>query len=269
MKTIVSLVVLPAACVALLGARAFSQGAPAPADSAKRVPVVLELFTSEGCSSCPPADAFLAALAEKQPIAGAQIIAMEEHVDYWNQQGWVDPYSSPQWTSRQQAYAEGFTDHGVYTPELVIDGRGGLVGSHQNDAVRAIASAVAQPQTEISVSVRKAEKQGHAQIQVELGKLQGAQAGDTAEVWLAATEASLQTAVSGGENAGHELHHAPVLRWLHKAGAASGNASPSFSGSADLKLDSAWKASNVRVVAFVQEKRSRRILGAATTGLEP
>jgi len=235
--------------------------------SGARVPVVLELFTSEGCSSCPPADALLAKLAEQQPVAGAEIIAIEEHVDYWDQQGWVDPFSSSQWTERQKVYAAGFADHGVYTPELIVNGGGGLVGSHEGDTFRAIASAAAKPRTEISVSVLPTEKRGHERLRVEVGKIAGAQSGDTAEIWLAITESALHSAVSGGENAGHELHHAPVLRWLHKAGTANG--ASAFSGDSDVKLDSGWKRKNLRAVAFLQEKRSRRILGAAAIAFEP
>src|SRR5580765_7197680 len=140
-----------------------------------RVPVVLELFTSEGCSSCPPADALLGKLAEQQPVPGADIIALEEHVDYWNQQGWIDPFSSTQWTQRQQDYASGLADHGVYTPELVINGRSGLVGSRQGEAYREIAQAVAQPRTEISVAIEKSEKRDHERVKVVAGKLAGEQ----------------------------------------------------------------------------------------------
>src|SRR6202035_3125385 len=107
----------------------------------QRVPVVLELFTSEGCSSCPAADALLAKLEEEQPVAGAEVIALEEHVDYWDHQGWADPFSSGQWTQRQHADAFGFGDHGVYTPELVVNGRAGFVGSHESGAYQAIARA--------------------------------------------------------------------------------------------------------------------------------
>jgi hypothetical protein len=243
--------------------------AGAASSASVRVPVVLELFTSEGCSSCPPADALLAKLEEQQPVAGAEIIALEEHVDYWDHEGWIDPFSSSQWTQRQQAYAVGFADHGVYTPELVINGRSGFVGSRGGDVYRAIANAVAQPRTDISISLLNSEKRDHEHLKVEVGKIQGAQEGDVAEVWLAITEMALHSSVTGGENAGHDLHHAPVLRWLHKIGTTNLNATPSFAGESDVKLDSAWKRNNLRVVAFVQEKRSHHILGAGVARFEP
>ena len=253
-----------------LGPSVASQDAVRSASGAdKRVPVVLELFTSEGCSSCPPADSFLASLDERQPVAGAEIIALEEHVDYWDHQGWIDPFSAAQWTQRQQTYALAFPDHGVYTPELVVDGRSGFVGSHQSDAYRAIAAAVAQPRTNISMAMKKAEKRGHQEVKVEAGRLQGAQPGDTAEVWLVIAEAGLHSAVSAGENAGRELHHAPVVRWLHKLGSAHPDAEPAFSGGADVKLEPAWKTNNLRVVALVQEKRSHRIIGSTLVRMEP
>jgi hypothetical protein len=261
---------LPSALVLILAVTCQAGPSQNAANTAGvRVPVVLELFTSEGCSSCPPADALLAKLQEQQPIAGAEIIALEEHVDYWDQEGWVDPFSSGQWTHRQQVYAEGLGDHGVYTPELVVNGRSGFVGSHINDAYRAVAGAVAEPRTDISVSLLKSGKHDHEQVRVEVGKLQGAQPSDVAEVWLAITEIALHSSVTAGENAGHDLHHAPVLRWLHKAGTNNLNATLSFAGESDLRLDSAWKRNNLRIVAFVQERRSHHILGATVTRFEP
>lgn len=234
-----------------------------------RVPVILELFTSEGCSSCPPADALLAKLEQQQPVMNAEIIALEEHVDYWDHQGWIDPFSSSQWTQRQQNYAGEFGDHSVYTPELVVNGRAGFVGSHEGDAYRAVAAAVKQPRTTISVRLLPSEKHDHARLKIEIGKLQGAQAGDIAEVCVAITETALHSAVLGGENSGHDLHHAAVLRWLHKTGAANSSAEAAFTGAQDVKLDSGWKRTNLRVIAFVQEKRSRHILGAASVRIEP
>ncbi len=238
-------------------------------DPTARTPVVLELFTSEGCSSCPPADALLARLEEQQPVAGADIIALEEHVDYWDHQGWVDPFSSEQWTLRQQAYASTLSDHGVYTPELVINGRTGFVGSREREARRAISEAALQPQSEVVVTPAKSEKRDRAVFNVYIAKLQGAQAGDAPEVWLAVTETALHSAVTRGENAGEDLHHAAVVRWLHKVGAADSSATPAFTGQQETKLDTGWKRANLRVVAFVQEKRSRHILGAASARIGP
>jgi hypothetical protein len=265
---------LPPLILALLLASTCQAGAPQnspvmPSATSARVPVVLELFTSEGCSSCPPADALLAKLEQEQPISGTEIVALEEHVDYWDQQGWNDPFSSAQWTQRQQGYASGFVGHSVYTPELVVDGRSALVGSHGEDAYRAIVNAATQPRTEVSISLLKSDKRDREHAKVQVGKLQGAQEGDVAEVWLAITETALHNSVTGGENAGRDLHHAGVARWLHKAGVTERNATPSFTGESDLKLESSWKRPNLRVIAFVQEKRSHHILGAAVARVEP
>src|SRR6267142_2437088 len=100
-----------------------------PAAGPTRTPVVVELFTSEGCSSCPPADELLSRMAKQQPIANAEVIALEEHVDYWNELGWVDPFSSREWTARQQVYAGVLGNGNAYTPQMVVDGKTEFVGS--------------------------------------------------------------------------------------------------------------------------------------------
>src|SRR5690348_17214388 len=119
--------------------------APSASESASLTPVVVELFTSEGCSSCPPADAILAKMESAQPFKGVQIIAIEEHVDYWNQQGWVDPFSSVEWTDRQQGYVAAFRQEGPYTPQMVVNGRAQLVGSRADQAVKAVQDAQGIP----------------------------------------------------------------------------------------------------------------------------
>ncbi len=179
-------------------------------DQASRTPVILELFTSEGCSSCPPADALLASLEEQQPVPGAEIIALEEHVDYWNHLGWTDPFSSEQWTERQQAYAASHNSQSVYTPQIVVNGRTEFVGSRAQEARQTIAASASQLQTEISLTPRNSDKSDREQFNVSVGKLAGTAASDTPEVWIAITEKGLHSSVSGGENAGHDLHHASI-----------------------------------------------------------
>src|SRR5271169_6336085 len=125
--------------------------AAADADGA-RVPVLLELFTSEGCSSCPPADRLLEILDQKQPLAGADLIVLSEHVDYWDRLGWKDPFSSPQYTARQQDYTNKYNFDGVYTPQLVVDGRFGFVGSDGREASAAIQKAMREQKIPIAIS---------------------------------------------------------------------------------------------------------------------
>jgi hypothetical protein len=232
-------------------------------------PVIVELFTSEGCSTCPPADALLAELEARQPVQGAHVIALEEHVDYWNQQGWIDPYSSVEWTLRQQEYIAKFRENGVYTPQMVVDGQRQFVGSRQLEAEQAIQESANREKTDIAVTAQEPASDGTQQFNVRVGKLIGNTGRDTAETWLAVTEKNLESAVRGGENAGRDLHHASVLRMLRKVGAvtASGESSSAFEASPRVKFKPAWKRQNLQVVVFVQEKKTWRILGAASVGV--
>lgn len=249
-----------------------------PAESTRRplaqngtptsVPVIVELFTSEGCSSCPPADTLLAKLEEQQPVANAQIIALEEHVDYWNSLGWIDPFSAEEWTSRQREYAGSLGSGNVYTPQMVINGRAELIGSREQQARQAIESAAARMRAEVSLAAMPTGKNGHADFKVSVRKLAGTKAGDAAEVWLAITETHLHSHVIAGENAGEDLHHASVLRALRKIGVADAGKDLSFSRDVSIALNSKWNRENLRAVAFVQEKKSHEIVGAALVRAE-
>ncbi|HZW79161.1 MAG TPA: DUF1223 domain-containing protein [Candidatus Deferrimicrobiaceae bacterium] len=234
-----------------------------------RNPVVVELFTSEGCSSCPPADLLLQKLVQQQPIADAEVIALEEHVDYWNHDGWVDPYSSSLWTDRQQRYAAVFKDD-PYTPEAVVNGRIPFVGNNRREAETEIEKAAGGLKTEVRITPLSTDEKGSERFHVSVEKLEGNAAGDVAEVWLAVTEDGLHSAVSRGENAGHVLQHVATLRSLGKIGIADAQheASPSFSGDALVKFNPNWKAENLRVAVFVQERKSREIVGAASTRIK-
>jgi len=230
---------------------------------AARTPVVVELFTSEGCSSCPPADALLARLAE-EPLAGnVQLIALEEHVDYWNDLGWTDPFSSRDWTSRQYVYSGVLGNRNPYTPQMVVDGTVEFVGSHTQQARESILKAAGKTKTPVMLAQGSTLGTGKGIFSAKVGKLEGSTKGDAAEVWLAVTETGLHSAVTRGENAGEDLHHAAVVRSMRKIGEAKAEGETSFAIDASVPLQKEWKRENLRAVLFVQEKKSRRILGAA------
>jgi hypothetical protein len=230
--------------------------------------VVVELFTSEGCSSCPPADALLAKLEADQSIPQTRVIALEEHVDYWNDLGWVDPFSGRNWTLRQQNYAGSLGNGNPYTPQMVVDGRTELVGSRERQALQAIAKAAKEPKTEVLVRPRPAAGPHTARWDVSVGRIDAA-GNDTAEVWLAVTEAGLHSSVTAGENSGHELAHASVVRWLQKIGVATRSVDSSFSQAVTEDLKAGWNRQHLSAVVFVQEKKSRHILGATLVPVEP
>ncbi len=231
-------------------ASAFAAHRPAPRPAAGRVPVVVELFTSEGCSSCPAADAALRELESAQSVPGAEVIALGQHVDYWNRLGWKDPFSSAQFTDRQRAYAAGFGT-GSYTPQAVVNGRYELVGGNRPALVAAIAKAAQGPRA----TVRLARTAGALTVQVA-DLPAGTKA---ATVLLAITETGLSTQVGRGENAGRLLRHAAVVRELRPLGTVSG----SGAFTAPLALRPEWRAPNLRAVVLVQDAATRRIVGAA------
>lgn len=229
-------------------------------------PVVVELFTSEGCSSCPPADALLARLDEQQRMGNAEIIALEEHVDYWDQLGWRDPFSGAQWTARQQEYASSFGNEGIYTPQMVVDGRAEFVGSSQGKAKSAIVEAAQQPKAEVVLTGLDASAE-KTRVRIAVTKLPGGVTRD-AQVWLAVTESGLHSNVKAGENSGEDLHHAAVVRSLRKIGDVKAGKDAAYSDEQDVRLDSTWKRESLRVVVFVQDPKSRHILGAASLRLK-
>lgn len=260
----------------LVAARpAVAQDAAAPAAStptasgeaaAAKTPVVIELFTSEGCSTCPPADKVLGYMEEKQPFPGTTVIPLEEHVDYWNHEGWNDPYSSAKWTDRQKSYA-GLFKKTEYTPQMVIDGKTELIGSDGPSVVKAVQAAVQAQKTDVKIVAAATDAKGLRHYTVTTGKISAASNGDSPEVWLAVTEDGLQSSVNAGENSGQTLHHAATLRSLQKIGVADAGKPESFSGDAAVKFDSKWNAANSHVVVFIQDKKSREILGAGWIAL--
>jgi hypothetical protein len=231
------------------------------AGTAEAVPVLVELFTAEGCASCPPADVLLEKMLEAQPAAGAVIIGLGEHVDYWNQQGWKDRFSSASFTKRQQLYASHVGSDEVYTPQMVVDGEARFVGSDIAEARRAIEHAKTQPHGSVRVEVEPSTRDGDkVAISVEMSGLPAISRDDPADLVVAVTEDGLRTEVKRGENQGRTLTHAAVVREM-KTVAEVVAAAQSARTTIDVPSDAERK--NLKLVAFVQQRRSRRVL--ATT----
>lgn len=240
-----------------------------PAAASARNAVLLELFTSEGCSSCPPADDLLAELDRAARAGNAEVIVLGEHVDYWNRLGWMDPFSSAGFSDRQKRYASRFGNRGVYTPQVVVDGRAELVGSDRFRLLRAVGEAATQPKA--SVSVRSEARPGGGvtvPLVVEVEGLPPHRDREAASVLLAVTEGPLRTQVRRGENAGRTLTHAAVARRLTELGTLSA-AAPSFRLRIEVRLDPGWAPANLKAVVFVQERGAGRVLGAASARLFP
>ena len=214
--------------------------------------VLLELFTSEGCSSCPPADQLLAKLDRFQPIKDVQLIVLSEHVDYWNHGGWIDPYSSSSFSERQQHYAAQLHTDDIYTPQLVVDGHAQLVGSDWAKAKSAIETARRSPKLTINLGIRERRS---LLLSVNADALL-----PDGDVYLALAEDTAELPVKAGENSGRHLSHTAVVYSLAKVGKVSSGSA--FARSIALPGHSKWGGST-RVIAFVQDPRSGRILGAS------
>jgi hypothetical protein len=232
------------------------------------VPVIVELFTSEGCSSCPPADALLMQLEAEQPFAGSQVLALEEHVDYWNDLGWVDPFSSAELTERQRGYAEALSHGSAYTPQMVVNGQWEFVGSRSNQASQTIIAAAKEPRSEVAIASALPNADAGGEWTIRVNRLM-ANSGDAAEVWMAVTETHLRSSVARGENSGRDLSHAAVVRQLVKLGVADPRKDPPFIVTTKPNLRPEWKRENLRFVVFVQQRKSRHILGAASATPAP
>ncbi len=228
------------------------------------VPIVVELFTSEGCSSCPPADVLLEKLVAGN-ATGAEIIGLSEHVDYWDRLGWKDRFSSAALTDRQRVYQTHFNTDSIYTPQMVVDGRAEFVGSDAGAARRAIERSLALPHGVVTITLDEGASQQVA-LQVQIHDLPRASRGDHADIVVAVTEDHLKSDVQRGENRGKTLTHAAVVRYMATIGQAASDGPTS--ARAAIPLAAEWQPANVKIVVFVQEQRSRTILASAAATLK-
>jgi hypothetical protein len=229
------------------------------------VPVLVELFTAEGCSSCPPADVLLEKMLAQQPAAGAWLVGLGEHVDYWNQSGWKDRFSAAAFTKRQQLYAARSGTDNVYTPEMVVDGGAGFVGTDIDAARRAIERAEHVPHGTIRIALdSESQDKKTITVMVDIRELPDTGGGDPLDLLVAITEDGLRTDVKSGENHGRTLTHAAVVREMVTL--ASVPAADS-SQRATLRFSTEWRRHVSKLVAFVQQRRSRRVLATSAVPL--
>jgi hypothetical protein len=206
MRTVILALALATTLAAGLPAGALAE--EGPGGHAKEGPVVVELFTSQGCSSCPPADAFLTDLARQR----RDVLPLAFHVTYWDRLGWKDPYSLDAATVRQKEYARHLDDDGVYTPQMVVDGTTGFVGSSRTQGLSVIAAA---PRKTVPVSVVR----DGAGLRIEVGAGTG-----QAQVLLVGFDPAHETHIGRGENGGRTLLESNIVRSLTPVGTWSGPA---------------------------------------------
>jgi hypothetical protein len=257
--------------------------APADTRAAAPTPILVELFTSEGCSDCPPADGVLEKLIATQPIAGVEVIGLGQHVDYWDQLGWKDRFSSAALTNRQRIYSVRFNLESIYTPQIVVDGRAQVVGSDGKAAAQAIARALAAKHGLVRIDIdsdvgrpfegrrddagdrKSAGDPKRVALRVTVSDLPQLGRGDRADIIVAITEDHLRSRVTRGENHGRTLTHAAVVRSMTTIGQATEGAG---SARAEIPIAADWQRDQLKVVAFVQEQRGRAILASAATPLQ-
>ena len=220
-------------------------------NSTRKMPVLVELFTSEGCSSCPPADVNLASLEKEQPVAEAEIITLALHVDYWNSLGWKDEYSSPIYSRRQQIYSQALKLDSNYTPQMIVDGRTEFVGSNVAKSQKAILEAAKTPKATVGIE-QTADKYKI--------KISDVPAHENATIFLAITEDNLASNVKSGENSGRKLEHTSVVRDLQSLGMLAAE-QKNLALENTLQIQPNWKRENLKLVVFVQENASRKVLG--------
>jgi hypothetical protein len=254
--------VFSAVLILLSSTRALPQS-PSGDHQVNQSPVVLELFTSQGCSSCPPADALISELG----FSTKNIIALAYHVDYWNRLGWIDRLSSPDFSDRQTEYGQRMNLGGDYTPQMVIEGHFQCVGSDRGSVARAIAAARHLPLTsKVTLKeVRYLPQNGDLRVEIDARTSSQSQGpAPTMALMVAVFENGIVTNIGSGENGGREITYDFTVRKLQEAAEISASQTSTFQKEIRIALDPAWPRDHIGVAAFIQDPVSLRIGGAAS-----
>jgi hypothetical protein len=242
------------------GQQTDSQAAPAEVSSTDVHPILVELFTSEGCSSCPPADALLETMDASQPVPGAQLIVLSEHVDYWDRDGWKDPNSSPALTERQSDYVHVLGLKTAYTPQMIVDGTRELRVGDPQQMSNVFREAVAAPKIPVRIGAVSVEAGNPAVLRTHIETDSNFDK-HNADVYAALALDRVESQVLHGENGGRHLTHVAVVQQITRIGKLQKG--KSFGQDIQLKLKPGTDPSNVRLIVFVQDSGPGRLLGAA------
>jgi hypothetical protein len=224
-------------------------------------PVVLELFTSEGCSSCPPADELLSRIGALTP----GVIPLAYHVDYWNSLGWSDPLSSNQWTMRQVEYVRAMQLRGSYTPQIVVNGKWQCIGSNPNGITRLIAAARGTPPPAVVTVHAMPLTAGSHKLNLSVSAHIVRTAGDKSLIVLVAIyENGLLASINGGENSGHRIRYDFTVRKMIPAFELNPTAGSALENELSVNLDPSWRLDHLGAAAFIQDETSLAIDGGAT-----
>jgi hypothetical protein len=227
-------------------------------ETSASVPILVELFTSEGCSSCPPADTWVQKLDATQPLPGVQLIVLSEHVDYWDHDGWKDPYSSASITERQEDYVKALQLKGAYTPQIVVDG----LAEARLDQLPKVAQTFQQEAVAPRIAVQIAGVDVDPAKSVVKAHIVAGDGGDHhAEIYEAVVLKHAESQVKSGENVGKHLEHVNVVLGLTKIGKLEKG--KAFDKEVEIKIKSGTDPKNARLIVFVQEPGPGKVLGAA------
>lgn len=230
------------------------------APDAPASPVLVELFTSEGCSSCPPADALLQQMDAAQPVPGAQLIVLSEHVDYWDHDGWKDPYSSALLTDRQSGYVRALGLNTPYTPQIIVDGGSELRANGTEQVIQILQKAAAAPKVPVRISSLSIEGKSPALLRARI-EVDGTSEKHNADIYVAVALDHTESQVLRGENTGRHLAHVAVVQEITKIGKLEKH--KSFGQDFQVKLKPGTDPMNIRIIAFVQESTFGKVLGTA------
>ena len=238
-----------------------AQEAPSPSPAAKPKVVLVELFTSEGCSSCPPADALLKQVNGMQTTSGQLIVGISEHVTYWNSLGWTDPFSSATFTDRQNAYGTRFGLDSVYTPQIVVNGRQQFVGSDRSRFVQAVRAEQDQPQP-IALHILETNIAGNSLTVKFSAAADNAFRG--ADIVAVIADDVDQSSVLRGENSGRRLTHVSVARSIARVAKFESASEQTV----QLQIPASYsETSGHHLILFAQSHDNGPVLGADTTPL--